>query len=138
MKNLILILCLFSTSLMAEKLAYIHKDRVIDILEKDDPRIKTVKKFQGTLVPIGDEFKEGDWILNGQKLPEQPSRNHVLDESGNWYLPQEVLEEEIKENAKKAKMIEIKEMMKKSSLTNAEMRKIIRLLLEHSGHLEAE
>jgi hypothetical protein len=138
MKYLITLLSLVSITASAEKLAYIYQNRVIDILESDDPRINKVKKFTNTLVPIGDEFKEGDWIFNGQKLADQPTKNHILDENGNWYLPEEFLQEEIKENAKKAKMIEIREMMKKGSLTNVEMRKIIRLLLEHLGHLEAE
>lgn len=123
---------------MAEKLAYIYNNRVIDLLEKDDPRIKNNAKFKNTLVPISDEFKEGDWVMDGKKLADQPSRNHVLDEQGNWYLPQEFLDEEIKENAKKAKMVEIKEMMKKGNITNSEMRKIIRLLLIYQGHLEDE
>jgi len=133
-----LLLFLISTSVSAEKLGFIVNNRVIDIVDSNNEERKNLPKFKDKLVSIPDEMNEGDWIFNGQKLADQPTDNHLLDEDGNWYLPEEFLQEEIKENAKKAKMIEIREMMKKGSLTNVEMRKIIRLLLENLGHLEAE
>lgn len=82
-------------------------------------------------------FKDGDHTLmkiEDDKLVIDP----VKVEAKQIKESLEELDKEVNGNAKKAKMIEIREMMKKSSLTNAEMKKVIRLLLEHLGHLEAE
>jgi hypothetical protein len=130
-----LILFLLSTAVHAEKLAYIHNNRVIDILSDDDHRIQTNPKFKGTLIPISEEFNEGDFICDGKKMI-QLDRKAKLNDKCEWEYSLEDLEAEQEAALDRAIILELKAFADKPTVTNKEAQRAIKLLLKKLNIIE--
>jgi hypothetical protein len=128
---------LLSFSLSAKTLVRVDdQGMVLEIFDSKGIEKKFHPDLIASLKEAPSDVKQGDYVKDKVKLSKRPSKKHILDENNNWYLPQEYLDAEIKENARNAKLVEIKAMMKDATLTNAELKKVIKLLLIYNGMIE--
>ena len=130
-----LILFLLSTTVHAEKLGFIVNNRIIDIVDSKNEERKNYPKFKDKLVPISDEFNEGDFICNGNKMI-QPDRKAKLNDQCEWEYSAEDLEAEQEAALDRAINLELKAFADKPTVTNKEAQRAIKLILKKLNIIE--
>jgi hypothetical protein len=121
----------------AEKLAYIVNNQVIDIIDSSNEERKSHPRFKDKLVPIADEFNEGDFICDGKKMI-RPDRKARLNNKCEWEYSLEDLEAEKEAALDRAIVQELKEIASKQTITNRELQKAFVLLMRKFNIIEKE
>ena len=120
----------------AQRLARVSEGgQVLEILQSEGIEKKFHADFIRDLVQVSEDVNQNDFVFEGQKII-RPDSKAKLNKDGEWEYSQEDLKREQNDALDQAIVIELKAFAEKTTVTNKEAQRAVKLILKKLGLIE--
>jgi len=127
---------LITLNVNAQRLARVSEGgQVLEILQSEGIEKKFHADFIRDLVQVSEDVNQNDFVFEGQKII-RPDSKAKLNKDGEWEYSQEDLKREQNDALDQAIVIELKAFAEKTTVTNKEAQRAVKLILKKLGLIE--
>ena len=127
---------LITLNVNAQRLARVSEGgQVLEILQSEGIEKKFHADFIRDLVQVSEDVNQNDFVFEGQKII-RPDSKAKLNKDGEWEYSQEDLTQEQNDALDQAIVIELKAFAEKTTVTNKEAQRAVKLILKKLGLIE--